>query len=157
MNRHPDSLDSDEAAIDQLLHEVGARDLPAPEVMDEVRQAVHGEWRAMVEQRTRRKRFVGYGIAAGVAAVALAVTVSLQFMAARPAPVAAVIRVEGMLQVDPGGNGDWRALKAGEQVVVDGQYKLQPGSHVELTTPQPQKPAAPGKPPIGRSTKPAKS
>jgi multidrug efflux system membrane fusion protein len=29
-------------------------------------------------------------------------------------------------------------LKVGEQVVVDGQYKLQPGAHVELTTPQPQ-------------------
>ena len=28
-------------------------------------------------------------------------------------------------------------LKAGEQVVVDGQYKLQPGAHVELTTPPP--------------------
>jgi membrane fusion protein, multidrug efflux system len=29
-------------------------------------------------------------------------------------------------------------LKPGEQVVVDGQYKLQPGAHVELTSPQPQ-------------------
>ena len=29
-------------------------------------------------------------------------------------------------------------LKAGEQVVVDGQYKLQPGSRVELTSPQGQ-------------------
>src|SRR5437868_11828106 len=132
MNRHPDSLDSDEAAIDQLLHEVGARDLPAPEVMDEVRQAVHGEWRAMVEQRTRRKRFVGYGIAAGVAAVALAVTVSLQFMAARPAPVAAVIRVEGMLQVDPGGNGDWRALKAGEQVASGDMIRTDEGTRAAL-------------------------
>jgi membrane fusion protein, multidrug efflux system len=28
-------------------------------------------------------------------------------------------------------------LEPGEQVVVDGQYKLQPGAHVELTTPQP--------------------
>jgi len=28
-------------------------------------------------------------------------------------------------------------LKPGEQVVVDGQYKLQPGAHVELTAPQP--------------------
>jgi multidrug efflux system membrane fusion protein len=27
-------------------------------------------------------------------------------------------------------------LKVGEQVVVDGQYKLQPGAHVELTAPQ---------------------
>ncbi|HKP02692.1 MAG TPA: efflux RND transporter periplasmic adaptor subunit [Chthoniobacterales bacterium] len=29
-------------------------------------------------------------------------------------------------------------LKAGEQVVVDGQYKLQPGAHVEVAAPQPQ-------------------
>jgi membrane fusion protein, multidrug efflux system len=34
-------------------------------------------------------------------------------------------------------------LKPGEQVVVDGQYKLQPGAHVELTTPQPSKQARP--------------
>src|SRR5215467_3096186 len=32
-------------------------------------------------------------------------------------------------------------LQPGEQVVVDGQYKLQPGAYVELTTPQPSKPA----------------
>jgi multidrug efflux system membrane fusion protein len=30
-------------------------------------------------------------------------------------------------------------LQSGEQVVVDGQYKLQPGAHVEITTPQLQK------------------
>jgi multidrug efflux system membrane fusion protein len=30
-------------------------------------------------------------------------------------------------------------LSPGEQVVVDGQYKLQPGAHVELTSPQPSK------------------
>ena len=34
-------------------------------------------------------------------------------------------------------------LEAGEQVVVDGQYKLQPGAHVELTTPQPSQQARP--------------
>jgi membrane fusion protein, multidrug efflux system len=34
-------------------------------------------------------------------------------------------------------------LSPGEQVVVDGQYKLQPGAHVELTTPQPSKQAQP--------------
>jgi membrane fusion protein, multidrug efflux system len=48
-------------------------------------------------------------------------------------------------------------LKAGEQVVVDGQYKLQPGSHVELTTPPPQKPPMPGKQTIAKSAKPRKS
>lgn len=47
-------------------------------------------------------------------------------------------------------------LKAGEQVVVDGQYKLQPGAHVELTSPQAQQPAALGKQPTGKSARPAK-
>ena len=34
-------------------------------------------------------------------------------------------------------------LSPGEQVVVDGQYKLQPGAHVELMSPQPSKQAQP--------------
>ena len=32
-------------------------------------------------------------------------------------------------------------LKPGEQVVVDGQYKLQPGSHVSITAPEGSTPA----------------
>jgi multidrug efflux system membrane fusion protein len=53
-------------------------------------------------------------------------------------------------------------LKAGEQVVVDGQYKLQPGTHVELTSPQGQQPqpsqqSARGKSQAKPSAKPAKS
>jgi multidrug efflux system membrane fusion protein len=47
-------------------------------------------------------------------------------------------------------------LQPGEQVVVDGQYKLQPGARVELTTPQAQQAAAPGKPPAGKSATPTK-
>jgi multidrug efflux system membrane fusion protein len=47
-------------------------------------------------------------------------------------------------------------LQPGEQVVVDGQYKLQPGARVELTTPQAQQAALPGKPPAGKSARPAK-
>jgi multidrug efflux system membrane fusion protein len=47
-------------------------------------------------------------------------------------------------------------LKAGEQVVVDGQYKLQPGSRVELTSPQPKQPAASAKLPAGKPARPAK-
>lgn len=50
-------------------------------------------------------------------------------------------------------------LTPGQQIVVDGQYKLQPGSHVELTsaTGQPQNSAAPmGGSPHGKSRKPGK-
>jgi multidrug efflux system membrane fusion protein len=43
-------------------------------------------------------------------------------------------------------------LEPGEQVVVDGQYKLQPGARVELTTPQPQQSRpVPGKQPARRT------
>jgi membrane fusion protein, multidrug efflux system len=35
-------------------------------------------------------------------------------------------------------------LKPGEDVVVDGQYKLQPGAHVQIVTPQQQAQASPG-------------
>jgi membrane fusion protein, multidrug efflux system len=50
-------------------------------------------------------------------------------------------------------------LKPGEDVVVDGQYKLQPGAHVELTSPAGQTDAqtTPAKSPRGKSPKPAKS
>jgi multidrug efflux system membrane fusion protein len=48
-------------------------------------------------------------------------------------------------------------LKAGEQVVVDGQYKLQPGARVELTLPQQQQPVVPPKEQRKKSVKPAKS
>ena len=52
-------------------------------------------------------------------------------------------------------------LTPGQQVVVDGQYKLQPGSHVELTsaTGQPPKPtgASAERSPRGKSRHPTKS
>lgn len=49
-------------------------------------------------------------------------------------------------------------LKAGEQVVVDGQYKLQPGSHVDIAPPpgQAPTPSSGGKSRGGRSPKPSK-
>jgi multidrug efflux system membrane fusion protein len=47
-------------------------------------------------------------------------------------------------------------LQPGEQVVVDGQYKLQPGARVELTTSQAQQAALPGKPPAGKPARPVK-
>jgi membrane fusion protein, multidrug efflux system len=49
-------------------------------------------------------------------------------------------------------------LQPGEQVVVDGQYKLQPGAHVELTSPQQHAQAAQAKPSVAPVVRrPAKS
>lgn len=136
MNKRPDRPDPDDAAIDQLLREVGARDLPAAGVTNEVRQAVHDEWRAMVEQRTRRNRFIAYGVAASVAVAALAVIISLQFTATpfNPVanPVASVARVEGVLQLDPAGSGDWHAAKAGEQIAAGDMIRTDAGTRAAL-------------------------
>ncbi len=106
---------SDET-IGHLLREVGARDLPTPEVMNEVRQAVHAEWRILVDERRRRNRKLAYGVAASIAVAALAVAFSLKFTAAPAVQVAAVTRIDGPLQVDHGGNGEWRTVSVGENL-----------------------------------------
>jgi len=77
MNGQSDHPDRDEHNIGLLLRGVGKRDLPSEEIMAQVREAVHGEWQQVVDQRRRRTRFYGYATAAGVAAAVLAIAVSL--------------------------------------------------------------------------------
>lgn len=132
MTATPDNPHPDDEGIEQLLREVGVRDLPAPEVMEEVRDAVHGEWRHMVGQRARRRRIVGYAMAAGVAAVALAVTFTVQFIATPTVALARVARVVGSLEVDPAGFGEWRAVLPGEQVKTGDTVRTDESSSAAL-------------------------
>jgi ferric-dicitrate binding protein FerR (iron transport regulator) len=124
--------DRDEQSIEQLLQGVGKRDLPSDSVAEQVRQAVHAEWRELVEQRQRRSRFLSYAMAAGVAAVVLTVALSLRFNSVSAVPVASVARVEGVLQVDPAGSGDWRAVAAGAQVATGDTLRTDEGTLVAL-------------------------
>lgn len=124
--------DRDEQGIEQLLRGVGKRDLPSDRVTEQVRQAVHAEWREIVEQRQRRNRFLSYATAAGVAAVVLAVALSLRFNSVGASPVASVVRVEGALQVDPAGSGDWRVLAAGAHVSTGDTLRTDAGTHAAL-------------------------
>jgi len=132
MNRQSDRSDSDEAGIEQLLQGVGKRDLPSAAVMEQVRQAVHGEWQELVGQRQRRSRWLAYAVAAGIVGVVLAVTVSLRFSSTSAAPVASVARVDGVLQVDPAGSGDWHPLASGEQISTGDTLRTGEGTHVAL-------------------------
>ena len=122
----------DDEGIEALLREVGVRDLPASEVMEQVRDVVHGEWRQMVEQRARRKRVIGYAMAAGIAAVALAVTLAVQFVARPAVTLAQVDRVVGRLEVDPAGFGEWRAVLPGEQVKTGDTIRTDESSSAAL-------------------------
>lgn len=122
----------DDAGIEALLREVGLRDLPASDVMEQVRDAVQSEWRLMVEQRARRRRVIGYALAAGIATVALAVTFAVQFVARPTLTLAQVERVAGRLEVDPTGVGAWRAVLPGEQVKTGDTIRTDASSSAAL-------------------------
>lgn len=130
MAKQGEDLESDDG-IEALLREVGARDLPAPELMQKVRDAVHVEWRQMVEQRARRRRFTGLAIAASVAGIALAVAFTT-LMLPRSVVLAQVARVSGSLQIDTAGAGEWRPIVAGEQVKTGDIIRTDAGSSAAL-------------------------
>ena len=92
---------ADEAGIEELLRQVGARDEPGADVMREVETAVHAEWQSMLQERRARRRVVAFGIAASaVLAVALAVF-GVRYLAPEPIQVAQITRVDGHLLVRP--------------------------------------------------------
>lgn len=100
----PDATHADDAGIEELLRQVGARDEPAADMMREVQAAVHAEWQSMVQQRRQRRRFVTFGIAASaLLAVGLA-SVGVRYLTpASPTQVARITRVDGHLLVRPEG------------------------------------------------------
>ena len=92
---------ADEAGIEELLQQVGARDEPAADMMREVEAAVHAEWQSTLQERRARRRVVTLGIAASaVLAVAIAVF-GVRYLAPEPMQVAQITRVDGHLLVRP--------------------------------------------------------
>lgn len=130
---------NDDAGIEQLLREVGPRDMPSADVEAAVRRAVHGEWRDMIDQRARRKRWVGYGMAAGVAAVLLSAALLFRQTAApiaQPALVAAIVRVHdetnaGVVQASTDGSL-WRDVRAGELLKSGTQLRTDAATRAAL-------------------------
>ncbi len=110
MNEHLNDGSSEDESLGLLLRETGARETPSAEMMDEVRQAVHAEWQSMVAQRQRRRWYVGTGLAAGIAAVAIAVVSNLQTHPAAVSPMATLARTEGSPQISTDGGHAWHPL-----------------------------------------------
>lgn len=100
VSREPDlnQAGSDEAGIEELLRQVGARDDPPLAMMQEVRAAVHSEWQATVnERRKRRRRSVLWGVAASFVAAVSIVVFGIRFMTGEPVVVATITRIDGHL------------------------------------------------------------
>lgn len=133
MNERHDPIDNDsDESIRELLRAAGTRDLPPADVMNEVRQAVHAEWRAVVNQKRRRSRFVAFGAAASVAVAAIAATVVLRLTPATAEPVAQVARVAGSLQIALDDADRWRVVKVGESLNAGALLRTDAGTRVAL-------------------------
>lgn len=111
MNEQYDQPERD-AGIEELLQQVGSRHEPAPDVMNDVRDAVHAEWRAIVRTR-KRQRFIGYAMAAGVACAALTAAYTLRTVAPANLPVATIARIDGHLST-----GDNESEAVGGRIIV---------------------------------------
>jgi ferric-dicitrate binding protein FerR (iron transport regulator) len=98
----PHGPQADEAGIEELLRQVGARDEPAADMMREVESAVHAEWQDMLQERRRKRRFVTFGIAASALLAIGAAVLGVRYLEpATPIQVAAITRIDGHLLVRP--------------------------------------------------------
>ena len=92
-----DEPESNDASIEALLREVGARDEPSAAAASDVMSAVHAEWLGIVQQRRHQQRVVAWRVAAGVALAVLVSTFTYRFLAPMPEQVASIENVDGQL------------------------------------------------------------
>ncbi len=125
----PDSH-PDDAGIEDLLREVGARVVPSAEATRVTEAAVHAEWHAMLEQQRRRVRTqrIGWGIAAGMLLVLAVAFLGLRVDGPGSNEVAAVARIDGHLLAGPRAD-DLEArlsgtrIRLGETLQTDGRSR----------------------------------
>ena len=123
----------DEAGIEDLLRQVGAREEPSEAAAREIFAATHAAWQSTVAERTTKRRRMSWAIAASLVAVvaiggAIAFKVSLQGTLAQPVPVASVARVEGYLQIESQQPGKSRSIHDAGQAIAIGETATTDGS-----------------------------
>lgn len=132
MNERIDTAEADdEAALEGLLRAAGSREMPPADVVDQVRQAVHAEWRDAVRGR-RRSRFAAYGIAASLAAGIVAAVLVFQPLRSPGEPIATVARIEGALQVADDGSEQWRTVLPGATLLPGAMLRTDAGTRAAL-------------------------
>lgn len=127
------SASQEDEALESLLGAVGPRGEVPADVMAQVRDSVHAEWRAAIEARQQRRRVFAYGLAAS-GVFALLITIGFVVLTGSRAPVATVARVIGTFEASDGGTGDWRTLVAGEQIKAGQVLRAGANGRAALTT-----------------------
>jgi ferric-dicitrate binding protein FerR (iron transport regulator) len=131
MSKERDQASADDAGIEELLREVGARKEPAADVMSEVQREVHAEWRAMLAERSRRRRTLAYGAAASVAFAAIIVVTTLRFTTPAGGVVATIALIDGQAEIDPADAAS-HVLRVGDGVVAGVTLRTDAGSRLAL-------------------------
>lgn len=117
MKREHDDMSNDDG-LEALLREVGRRDEPSADAMEEVRRAVHGEWRATVTQRKRQRRVFAFAAAASVAFVVVVASWTLRFAAPDPDFAVTIARIDGDAQFQAAPASPGRTIGVGDTVAV---------------------------------------
>lgn len=122
-----DEPESNDASIEALLREVGARDEPSAAAANEVMSAVHAEWLSIVQQRRRQQRVFAWRIAASLVLAVLVTTFAYRFMAPAGAQFASVVNVDGRLFTGDDGTTEIRGvgqlIRIGDIMRTDAQSR----------------------------------
>lgn len=118
MDKQRNETSVDDEGIEELLRQVGVRDEPSSADMDEVQQAVHAEWRAMLAERSQRRRTFTYALAAGIAAVVVVAMATIQWTAPDRRPIATIASIDGSLQLTAIRTDPPTPARIGQQVSV---------------------------------------
>jgi ferric-dicitrate binding protein FerR (iron transport regulator) len=131
MKREHTDLNGDEDIL-ALLREVGAGHEPSAAAAEEVRRAVHEEWRATVAQRKRRNRVVTFGIAASVALVLVVASWALRFAAPQSDLPVTIARIDGEARLQSSPGDPVRAINVGEGLAVGAVIMTDDGTRIAL-------------------------
>jgi ferric-dicitrate binding protein FerR (iron transport regulator) len=121
---------NNEPGLEELLREVGPRGSPSAQTKSDVHAAVHAEWQTVVAKRRKRHRIMGWSVAAGLTAMAVAVGLGLQFMGSPAQPVAMVAKVDGQFQAQA--DRVWDVRTAGDTIMAGQSVRTDGHSHAAL-------------------------
>jgi ferric-dicitrate binding protein FerR (iron transport regulator) len=134
MPTRPDTAAPDDAGIEELLRQVGARAEPSEDMMREVQAAVFTEWQAVVSERRRRRLSVAWGMAASFALAVLAATFGLRYVTRAPDQIATISRIDGHLLAATEQDA-WSARGVGQSLVAGETIQTDDRSRVALAFP----------------------
>lgn len=116
---------AEDARIEALLKEVGARATPPADLMNEVRAVLHEDWQQFVSERARERR-VRWGIAATFV-IAMSITGTAVLLTTADAlEMAVAMRVNGHVSRDAGLLRASRAVSSGRPVYIGDEISTGP-------------------------------